>query len=196
MNNARLLAAVLAGLSAVVGFVLVLDRGGVIAWVTLLIGIIMLIKVWRMPARIDLALMLGLAVLPVLLWFGTVSYVLSVWESGEVVELQFESDKNTHTARLWVMDIEPDPIVYYDAPPDAASALLAGNPVRFKRGERVSERVPRARRVEDIPEDEAGRVLEAMQTKYGDRNDAAVLYYGLLGRSSDRVALVVQLVNP
>ncbi len=190
------LAKVTAGLLLIIGLILVVERGGLIAWSALLGGLVMLAKGWFKPTNNDLVVSLGLALLLGLAWFGTWRYVISTWESGEVVELVIATDAGEHTARLWILDIGAEPLVYYDAPPLAANSLLAGTPVQFTRGGEVSTRTPVARLVDGLAEAEANQVLEAMGTTYGDRNNAATWYYLMLGRSRDRVALVITLVEP
>lgn len=195
MQTTRISTLVIAAVTALIGLYLVADRNGVLAWLGLLIGVGMLVKIWRRPSRIDLALAVGLAAVPVLAWFGTVQYVISTWESGEVVELTIETAEGTHNARLWVMDIDAQPVVYYDAEPHVAASLLAGTPLQFTRGGETRTRIPHATRVEALPEVRANKVLDAMQTKYGDRNHAADIWYVMLGRPSDRVAVVVELTE-
>ena len=95
--------------------------------------------------------------------------------------------------RLWVLDIEAEPIVYYDADPEVAESLLTGKPVQFARAGEVSTRVPKATRVDALPQDEANEILEAMEAKYGALNGAATMYFAMLGRSRDRVAVIVNL---
>ncbi|MGI9327039.1 MAG: hypothetical protein ACR2PZ_17610 [Pseudomonadales bacterium] len=194
-SKSRTGAVFIAGLTVVVALILLVDRGGLIAWATLIIGVALLAKIWLKPARLDLGFSVGLAVVPVLAWFGTLYYVISTWESGEVVELAINTSSGPHTARLWVLDIEETPLVYYDAEPEAAKSLLAARPLQFTRAGEVSTRIPKARKIDALPEDEANQILEAMATKYGNRNAAADYYYGLLGRSRDRVALVAHLIE-
>lgn len=165
--NSRSIAFVVAATVALAGLALVVERGGLIAW---------------------LALILGVA------WFGTLNYVISTWESGEVVELTIDTSEGPQVARLWVLDIDEHPTLYYDAPPLAAQSLLAQTPVQFSRAGEVSTRVPQATEVDALPEAQANRMLEGMQSKYGERNSAAMVYYGLLGRARDRVPLVVKLL--
>ncbi|MEM9621660.1 MAG: hypothetical protein AAF993_08435 [Pseudomonadota bacterium] len=174
---------------------LVVERGGLIAWAGLLGGACLTAKIWWKSARPDLAVSLILAALLVITWFGTHRYVIATWESGEVVELIIELPDRQHTARLWVMDIGEHPTVYYDAAPEVAAILLAGEPVQFRRAGQLSTRIPQTTAVDAMSAAQADRVLTAMQTKYGARNDAATVYYGLLGASRDRVAIVATLVD-
>jgi hypothetical protein len=184
-----------AGITTVAGLILLLDRGGLIAAALLLIGIALLVKARLKPARTDLGLCVGLAAIVASTWIATFQYVISTWESSEVVELAIETGEGTHNARVWVMDIGEHPVVYYDAPPRAAKALLEGKPLQLTRAGEVSTRIPEATEIELLPEDEAIEILEAMEAKYGDRVDAADIYYLMLGRPWDRIALVATLIE-
>ncbi len=195
MIQPRAIAFFIAGLMVVVALVLIIDRSGLIAWGALFIGLALLTKIRLRPSKLDPGLAVGLAALPMLAWVGTLNYVISTWESGEVVELTIDTPTGTQTVRLWVLDIGPHPLVYYDAEPEAAKSLLAGTPLQFTRAGKASTRIPEARHAVSLPEVEANLILEAMGTKYGDRNGAADIYYLMLGRSRDRVALVVNLVE-
>ncbi|MEM7077478.1 MAG: hypothetical protein AAF513_02515 [Pseudomonadota bacterium] len=184
----------LAGLIIVLALAAVAYRGGLIAWLTFLAGVVLLLKVWRRPAGSDLIWGLGLALVPLLVWVGTFFYVIAVWESGEVVELNIPTERGVHQARLWVLDIEDQPTVYYDAaPPAAAASLLAGTPLRFTRAGEVSTRSPAARGVADVSQDEVDQVFATMQSKYAGRDHGAVLYYLLLGRVRSHEALLIEL---
>ncbi len=194
--NPRNTALFIAGLVTAAALVLIIHRGGLIAWSAALLGTALLVKLWLKPARLDLALSIGLVAVMVVAWVGTRTYVIATWESGEVVTLTIETRTGPREVRLWVLDTGPHPMVYYDAPPAMAEALLAGTPVQFSRNGEASTRIPEATRVDALDEAEAARVLDAMNAKYGDRNDAAVLFYAMLGSPYDRVPLVARLVEP
>lgn len=198
MFTSQKIAAGIAGLMSLAALVLLVERGGLIAWLALFVGLGLLVKTWLMPSRRDLGLSIGGAALLVLAWIGTYYYVIATYESGEVVELAVDTNEGLHLARLWVMDIgdEPTvyPTVYYDAPPEVAASLLAGNPLRFTRAGEVSTRIPKATRVDAMPEDEGMLILEAMQAKYGERYRATATYYVLLGVYRERVPLVASLI--
>lgn len=196
MLKSRRIAFLIAGLTTVAALMLVVDRSGLIAWGTFLIGVALLAKIWLRPSGRDVGLSVGLAVIPVLGWIGTFYYVIATWESGEVVELTIDTGNGTHTARVWVLDVRGYPVVYYDAEREVANALLAGRPLQFTRAGEVSTRIPSATRIEALPEDEANLILEAMGAKYGERMAAADIYYLMLGRSRDRVAVVADLIVP
>ena len=193
-STTRTISLILAAATTVAAVVLLLDRVGVVAIVALLMGLGLAVKVWFRPGKNDLLLSIGLVAIPIIAWFGTVQYVISTWESGEVVELVIDTDAGPHTARLWVMDLGEHPTVYYDAEAEAAASLLAGKPLQFTRAGETTTRTPVATRVEDLSEAEANLVLAAMQEKYGDRNDAATIWYVMLGQSQKKVPVVVNLV--
>jgi len=160
------LALTLAGLTTVVALLLIVERGGAIAWATGFFGALLFIKCWRKPAPKDLWLGLTLASVAVLAWIGVFYYVISTYESGEVVELVVDTSDGD---------------------------LLAGKPLNFTRGEIVSQRLPKARLAESLPETEANALLEVMSEKYGDRMAASTIYYVMLASPRDRVSLVVDL---
>lgn len=191
----RSIAFLTAGLTAVIGLVWLTDRGGLIAWVTFLISVALLAKIWLRPSRIDLGMSIGLVTVSALTWLGVWYYVISTWETGEVVELVIQSGEDTRTARVWVLDIGGDPVIYYDAEPEVALSLLAGNPVKLRRSGEISRRIPRATEVDALPEEESSLLFEAMLAKYGERVGAADIYYLMLGRSRDRVAVVATLAE-
>jgi hypothetical protein len=164
-----------------------------IAWWTLVLGVALLVKVWLKPSRSDTALCVAMAIVPALAWAGTFYYVITTYESGEVVELAIDVGSDTHTARVWLLEMGADAVIYYETDPAVADSLLSGKPLQFTRAGETSTRIPHAEPVHAIPEDEANRVLEVMSAKYGDRMTAVSVYYAILGSPRDRVAVVVTL---
>ncbi len=195
MLNARTIATFTAGFTTLAALILAIDRGGLIGWGVLFIGVGLLAKIWLKASRLDLGLSVGLAAISVLAWVGILYYVISTYESGEVVELAIDTSRGAHIARLWVLDVGGDPTVYYDAEPEVAKSLLAGKPLQFTRKGVVSTRTPEAIQIDALPDTEAKGLLEVMRAKYGDRMMAADAYYLVLGRPRDRVGLVVKLIE-
>ena len=185
----------LAGLTTLVALVLVIDRGGVIAWAACILGALLFAKLWRRPSPKDLWLSIALAGVTALAWIGVFKYVISSYESGEVVELAVDTSDGIRLVRLWVLDVDGKELIYYDAVPEVATSLLASTPLQLTRAGVVSKRLPRATRVDALPDAEANQLLEVMAEKYGDRMTAATVYYILLGVPRDRVSLVVDLVE-
>ena len=183
----------IAAITTTIALLLVWDRSGLIAWATLVLGVVLLGKIYLKPSRADVGFSIGLVIVPALTWIITFHTVISTWERGEVVELSIDTGSGRQSARVWVLDVGADPVVYYDAPSELAESLLAGMPLRFTRGGETMIRIPDAKLADALSEDEAGVILGAMQTKYRELNDAADIYYLMLGRSRDRVGLVVTL---
>ena len=192
----RTKAVVIVGLTVLVALVVLIDRGGVIAWATAILGVVLLAKIWRAPSSVDLTLGVALAGVASIAWVATVAYVISTWESGEVVELSIDTREGLHSARVWVLDVGADPVIYYDADPEVASALLAGTPLALTRDGVVSTRVPVAASVDTLTESRTDELFEAMAGKYGPQMGAATVWYALLGRPRDRVAVVATLERP
>lgn len=195
MLNSRKVTALIAALTMVVALVLLINRGGLIAWSAFGISALLLAKVWRKPAEIDLKLSIGFALGFVLIWFGTLYYVISTYESGEVIELAIDTSKGPQTARVWIFEDQEAPLFYYDAPPELATAILDGAPLQLTRNGATSTHTPRAIKADTLPEARANQLFAAMAAKYGDRMRAADIYYVMLGRPRDRVALVTYLTE-
>ena len=85
MLNARIFTYGIAGLMAMVGIALVIERGGLIAWFGLLCGALLLFKAWRKPGKHDLTFTVGVLLSCTVAWVVTHNYVISTWESGEVI---------------------------------------------------------------------------------------------------------------
>lgn len=123
-------------------------------------------------------------------WGATWYYVMATWESGEVVQLELADG---HIARVWVFDTTEGPVMYYDAPPEVASRLLAGAPVSMTRNDRVRHECAHASRVDELPEERVADLLGQMEAKYEGRNTATAVFYTVLGGRRDRVGVVIEL---
>jgi len=195
MTSIQNTALIVTALTTLTALVVVIDRGGAIAWTACVLGALLLIKLWRRPSSQGLWLGVALAGVTALAWIGVFNYVISTYESGEVVELAIDTSEGVRTMRLWVLDVNGEELIYYDAVPEVATSMLAGTPLKFTRKGAVSQRLPRARRVDSLPKAEAEQLLKVMGEKYGGRLMAANVYYLMLGVPRDRVSLVVNLVK-
>ena len=186
----------IATLTALIAVGVLVYRGGLIAWVGLFLAIGLLAKVVLRPSGNELGLSIVLALGSAIAWAGAWYYVISTYESGEVVELAIDTgDGESHTARLWVFELAGDPTVYFDANPRAAESLLAGRPLSFTRDGVTSTLTPNARKAESLTEQEVSAAFAAMGSKYGERMRAADIYYVLLGLPRNRTSLVVRLLD-
>lgn len=174
--------------------VLIYQRGGGLAWLGLLLGAGLLAKIRIRPSSVDLFLVLAIAITWTFAWAGVFYYVISTWETGEVVELTIETPEGEHSARTWILEEPGALILYYDAPGEVAGALVSGADVSILRGdEPLSFSRYSALQVDDMPEEEVSRLFGLMSRKYGERNAATDVFYGFLGRSRDRVGIVIKI---
>lgn len=179
-----------AGCMGVASVSLIVDRGGLLAWVGLALSVAVLAKALRWPSPADALTALAIASLWAGAWAATWYYVVTTWESGEVVEIEVDGG---HRARVWVLDLNDGPVMYYDAPPAIAQRLLDGAPMTVTRGQRTQSGCARAARVEDLPEARLQDALDAMSRKYRDSNRATGIFYAVLGGKRDRVDVLMSL---
>lgn len=169
---------------------LVVERGGLLAWIGVVLAALLLIKMLSRPARRDMVLAVSTLTVWILAWPVTWYYVMSTWESGEVVDVETAGG---HTARVWVLDMSDGPTMYYDAPPDIARNLLAGTPVSVTRAGRVQQGCVAASRVEDISNERLQDLYSEMEQKYQGLNQATEVFYTVLGGERDRIGVLMKL---
>ncbi|NNL85150.1 MAG: hypothetical protein HKP27_05830 [Myxococcales bacterium] len=190
MSPDRLLAVgVVACMLAAAAF-LVVDRGGLLAWIGVVVGALLLLKILRRPSPRDTMLSVAILGTWTIAWGATWNYVVSTWESGEVVQLEVAGE---HTARVWVLDMSDGPNMYYDAPPDVANRLLAGAPLSITRNGQVRHGCATTSRVQELPEEQIQDLIDRMEEKYKGRNRATDVFYSVLGVRRDRVGLLIKL---
>ena len=117
----------IAGLLLAFGTVLLLDRGGLFAWAGIILGIVLLIKILALPSVGDAKISVLTAAAFVAAWVATYVAIIVIWESGEIAELHVGNLEGVSTIRVWVLDLDSDIIIFYDAEPEDA-AILRGNP--------------------------------------------------------------------
>lgn len=190
MGPSRPIAIVAASCLFLAGAFLAVDRGGLLAWLGVALGALLGAKVLLRPASRDAVLALATLGLWAVAWVATWTYVRSTWESGEVVQLELAGG---HVARVWVIDPSDGPVMYYDAPPDAASRLLAGTSLTMTRDGQARQECATAVRADELPEERLQELYGHMEDKYQGRNTATVVFYSVLGVQRDRVGLVIRL---
>ena len=178
-----------AGLLLAAAF-LAIDRNGLLAWLGVGLGVFLLIKCLRRPSPRDAMLAVTVIGVWAACWGAAWKYVESTWESGEVVQLEIEG---AHTARVWVLDGSDGPLMYYDAPPEAASRLLAGAPISMTRNGQLRQACAAATRVDALPKERYDALLDQMLEKYEGLNTATNVFYVVLGGKRDRVGVLVGL---
>jgi hypothetical protein len=193
-NKHRTIAMTISALLTLAGLVIFIDRGGLLSLVGLIAGPALLIKIFLRSSKLDIWLCLGVAAIWGLVWAGTFYYVINTWESGEVVELAVDAPDGNHTARVWVLETDNSLVLYYDAEPNIAEAMLSGRPIKVTRdGQVVNFTRAVARSTEDISKEEMDNIYQMWADKYGTRNEATDVFYQMLGRSRDRIAVVIKL---
>ena len=170
--------------------ILVVYRGGLLAWIGVVLGILLLLKTLFRPSPRDAVLSVAILAIWTLSWGAAWNYVVSTWESGEVVQLELTGG---HTARLWVVDMSDGPFMYYDAPPDVARQLLAGAPISVTRNGQVRRGCATSIRVRELPKDRYQEMYDQMEAKYEGRNTATAVFYSVLGGRRDRIGLLIEL---
>jgi hypothetical protein len=170
---------------------LVFQRGGILAWSGAVAALLLCAKHSVRPSRADSLASLGVTLLWVVAWVVTWGYVRSTWESGEVVEIAVQVPGGIHKARVWVLDLDGDPVVYYDAPPRLGDELLADAPMTITRdGESVAG-CSDATRVDDLSDEEVAFLFSLMEDKYQESNRATEVFYSVLGGERDRIGLLL-----
>jgi hypothetical protein len=177
------------GLLLIAGY-LVVERGGLIAWSGVILAGLLLVKTLRWPTSRDMMLVAATFALWASAWAMSWYYVVSMWESGEVVDVEIGGE---HTVRVWVLDMKDGPTMYYDAPPGVARSLLAGVPMSVTRAGHVQRGCASTTRVEDVSEEQALDVYRAMEEKYQGRNQATEFFYAVLGAKRNRIDVLVRL---
>ncbi len=190
MNPGRLISIGLVSGMVIAAAFLAFDRNGLLAWVGVALGALLLLKLLRWPSSRDTLLCVVAVGAWTLSWGAAWAYVVSTWESGEVVELEVASE---HTARVWVLDLSEGPLMYYDAPPDVAGRLLAGAPVSMTRGAQVRDGCAHATRVQEVPEERLRDLTRQLESKYEGLHTATTVFYVVLGGKRDRVGVLVEL---
>lgn len=176
------------------GAVLIYQRGGVLAWVGIFLGAGLFLKFLLRPSNWDLPLALTMSALWAFAWLAVFYYVISTWETGEVVELTIQAPSGSHSARTWILEAPSALILYYDAPIEVAGALLSGAPLAVMRDDKpLVIHQYTAVRLDDMPEDEINQLFDLMSKTYGERNAATDVFYRFLGRSRDKAGVVIEI---
>ncbi|MFK7898985.1 MAG: hypothetical protein AB8G23_24360 [Myxococcota bacterium] len=191
MDPLSIIVRMVASLLLVTSGTLVYLRGGALAWLGLILASLLLAKHFASPSRIDVFLTLGITALWAAAWPAAWGYVRSTWESGEVVEISIQRPDELATARVWVLDVNDQWMMYYDAPPQIGQALLDGAPIIVKRGDETAAGCADATRVSELPTEERDSLLALMEAKYEAQSLATTVFYGVLGGRKDRIGLAV-----
>ena len=194
--NKKLIAAIIAGLISLLGIVLIWQRGGLFAWIFSITGALLLIEIVIHARTTMLKSTMVTACTLTALWLLTYSSIIGIWETGEVAELKIDTGSEEHQVRVWLLDVNDNIEIFYDAEPDVAEVLLNEPKVSLVRNDQTLEFLKvEISTLETAPAEKMNQIFELWNEKYGSRNLATPIYSLMFGRAKDKVALILTLTR-
>ena len=194
--NKKLIAAIIAGLISLLGIVLIWQRGGIFAWIFSITGALLLIEIVIRSRTTMLKRTMVTACTLTALWLLTYGSIIAIWETGEVAELKIDTGSEEHQVRVWLLDVNDNIEIFYDAEPDVAEFLLNEPKVSLVRNDQTLEFLKvEISTLETAPAEKMNQIFELWNEKYGSRNLATPIYSLMFGRAKDKVALILTLTR-
>ena len=194
--NKKLIAAIIAGPISLLGIVLIWQRGGIFAWIFSITGALLLIEIVIRSRTTMLKSTMVTACTLTALWLLTYSSIIGIWETGEVAELKIDTGIEEHQVRVWLLDVNDNIEIFYDAEPDVAEFLLNEPKVSLVRNDQTLEFLKvEISTLETAPAEKMNQIFELWNEKYGSRNLATPIYSLMFGRAKDKVALILTLTR-
>ena len=194
--NKKLIAAIIAGLISLLGIVLIWQRGGLFAWIFSITGALLLIEIVIRSRTTMLKNTMITACTLTALWLLTYGSIIGIWETGEVAELKIDTGSEEHQVRVWLLDVNDNIEIFYDAEPDVAEFLLNEPKVSLVRNDQTLEFLKvEISTLETAPAEKMNQIFELWNEKYGSRNLATPIYSLMFGRAKDKVALILTLTR-
>ena len=194
--NKKLIAAIIAGLISLLGIVLIWQRGGIFAWIFSITGALLLIEITRIRSRTTmLKNTMVTACTLTALWLLTHGSIIGIWETGEVAELKIDTGSEEHQVRVWLLDVNDNIEIFYDAEPDVAEVLLNEPKVTVRNDQTLEFLKVEISTLETAPAEKMNQIFELWNEKYGSRNLATPIYSLMFGRAKDKVALILTLTR-
>ena len=194
--NKKLIAAIIAGLISLLGIVLIWQRGGIFAWIFSITGALLLIEIVIRSRTTMLKSTMVTACTLTALWLLTYSSIIGIWETGEVAELKIDTGREEHQVRVWLLDVNDNIEIFYDAEPDVAEFLLNEPKVSLVRNDQTLEFLKvEISTLETAPAEKMNQIFELWNEKYGSRNLATPIYSLMFGRAKDKVSLILTLIR-
>ena len=194
--NKKLIAAIIAGLISLLGIVLIWQRGGIFAWIFSITGALLLIEIVIRSRSTMLKSTVVTACTLTALWLLTYGSIIGIWETGEVAELKIDTGSEEHQVRVWLLDVNDNIEIFYDAEPDVAEFLLNEPKVSLVRNDQTLEFLKvEISTLETAPAEKMNQIFELWNEKYGSRNLATPIYSLMFGRAKDKVALILTLTR-
>ena len=194
--NKKLIAAIIAGLISLLGIVLIWQRGGIFAWIFSITGALLLIEIVIRSRTTMLKNTMVTACTLTALWLLTYGSIIGIWETGEVAELKIDTGSEEHQVRVWLLDVNDNIEIFYDAEPDVAEFLLNEPKVSLVRNDQTLEFLKvEISTLETAPAEKMNQIFDLWNEKYGSRNLATPIYSLMFGRAKDKVALILTLTR-
>ena len=194
--NKKLIAAIIAGLISLIGIVLIWQRGGIFAWIFSITGALLLIEIVIRSRTTMLKRTVVTACTLTALWLLTYGSIIAIWETGEVAELRIDTGSEENQVRVWLLDVNDNIEIFYDAEPDVAEFLLNEPKVSLVRNDQTLEFLKvEISTLETAPAEKMNQIFELWNEKYGSRNLATPIYSLMFGRAKDKVALILTLTR-
>ena len=194
--NKKLIAAIIAGLISLLGIVLIWQRGGIFAWIFSITGALLLIEIVIRSRTTMLKSTMVTACTLTALWLLTYGSIIGIWETGEVAELKIDTGIEEHQVRVWLLDVNDNIEIFYDAEPDVAEFLLNEPKVSLVRNDQTLEFLKvEISTLETAPAEKMNQIFELWNEKYGSRNLATPIYSLMFGRAKDKVGLILTLTR-
>ena len=194
--NKKLIAAIIAGLISLLGIVLIWQRGGIFAWIFSITGALLLIEIVIRSRTTMLKSTMVTACTLTALWLLTYGSIIAIWETGEVAELRIDTGSEENQVRVWLLDVNDNIEIFYDAEPDVAEFLLNEPKVSLVRNDQTLEFLKvEISTLETAPAEKMNQIFELWNEKYGSRNLATPIYSLMFGRARDKVALILTLTH-
>ena len=194
--NKKLIAAIITGLISLLGIVLIWQRGGIFAWIFSITGALLLIEIVIRSRTTMLKRTVVTACTLTALWLLTYGSIIGIWETGEVAELKIDTGSEEHQVRVWLLDVNDNIEIFYDAEPDVAEFLLNEPKVSLVRNDQTLEFLKvEISTLETAPAEKMNQIFELWNEKYGSRNLATPIYSLMFGRAKDKVALILTLTR-
>ena len=194
--NKKLIAAIIAGLISLLGIVLIWQRGGIFAWIFSITGALLLIEIVIRSRTTMLKRTVVTACTLTALWLLTYGSIIAIWETGEVAELRIDTGSEENQVRVWLLDVNDNIEIFYDAEPDVAEFLLNEPKVSLVRNDQTLEFLKvEISTLETAPAEKMNQIFDLWNEKYGSRNLATPIYSLMFGRAKDKVALILTLTR-
>ena len=194
--NKKLIAAIIAGLISLLGIVLIWQRGGIFAWIFSITGALLLIEIVIRSRTTMLKRTVVTACTLTALWLLTYGSIIAIWETGEVAELRIDTGSEENQVRVWLLDVNDNIEIFYDAEPDVAEFLLNEPKVSLVRNDQTLEFLKvEISTLETAPAEKMNQIFELWNEKYGSRNLATPIYSLMFGRAKDKVGLILTLTR-